>query len=86
MSDTAFGGPPYSADIDLWLECEHGRIPLSHTAPDFVISATPRDLPRCEADVVVSVDGKAHRRRVVLCGMSVDEPRSAILPLEPAPF
>lgn len=80
MTQTAFGIPPFSAEIGLWLECEEGRFPLAQTGPDFIIAADARTLPPdYRASIVVSVDGQEHSRPVVLVmGMSADEPMTPI--------
>lgn len=86
MTIGAFGSTPFSAVVDLWLDCEFGRVPLSQTASTFVIAASPRDIPPCRATVVISVDGHEHRRSVNLIhGMSASNPHTAALAEEP-PF
>jgi hypothetical protein len=87
MTQSTPGIAPFSAEVDLWLDCEHGRVPLAQVSDDFVIASNPTTLPVCEAEVVVSVDGHLHSRRVLLVnGMSQDNRRAAVQPLEPAPF
>lgn len=63
----------YSADVRLRLEIEGRVLSLAQTGPEHIIVREPIDLPPCHADVVVSVDGREHRRHVRLSeGMSKD--------------
>lgn len=79
---------PYSADVDLWFECESGRIPLAQVATTFIIPARPTTLPPCRGTLVISVDGKQFRGEVDLVqGMSPDLPDALILSVDDAaPF
>jgi len=54
----------YSANVSLFLEKDGVTYPLSHVAPDYVISEKDISLSCGEADVFVVVDGLEHRRRV----------------------
>jgi hypothetical protein len=57
----------YSAQIDMWLECDQlGPVPLSQVAPTFVIATTPVALPACNARIVLLVDGQKFERAVRL--------------------
>jgi hypothetical protein len=57
----------HSADIDLWMEVDGARIPLSQSGSEFVIAAQPVKIaPGTRAVVCVSVDGRVHQRAVVL--------------------
>jgi hypothetical protein len=57
----------YSADVRMWLICGDDVIPLSHTAGSFVIAWSPDDLPpRCEAKVLIIIDGVRRTRDVIL--------------------
>ncbi len=77
MTQAAFGGTPFSTRVDLWLECEHGVVPLAQAGAEFVIAVEPVHIPACEAYVIVSVDGQQHRNRVRLIhGLSADNPRA----------
>jgi hypothetical protein len=62
---------PHSADVRMWLDCgEHGRIDLSRVTPSSVVAKVVRDLPACEAYLVVVVDGEEMRTRVASYGFS----------------
>ena len=83
MTTGAFGSTPFSAKVRLWLECEIDGghvIRLAQVASDFVIAVEPEDIPECDASVVVSVDGKEHRRPVRFLGMSAENPEAAVSP------
>ena len=73
----------YSAEVALSLVVGEQTLPLSHVAPHFVILSNPVDLPPCQAEVVVDVDGDILRRSVFL----VDGSQAARLrtPVEPTP-
>ncbi len=69
MQQAAFGGTPFSADVDLWLELEeHPKktVPLTQAGVDFVAFAEPVALPAGPAWVILSVDGELYRNRVYL--------------------
>jgi len=87
MTQAAFGLTPHSAEVDLWLECEHGRFPLGHVGPDFIVMSRPASLPPCEAKVMISVDGHVFGRRVWLArGSSQADAEVAVMELDAAPF
>ena len=88
MASGAFGVNPFSATVDLRLECKYGQVPLSHVADAFIIAQPPRDLPQCPGQVVVSVDGREFIRSVMLVdGMSVDRAQTRVVALDKAlPF
>ncbi len=49
------------------LDCgEHGQVALSRITPKSVVAKTPRDIPPCFADLVVTVDGQRLSNRVRL--------------------
>jgi hypothetical protein len=54
----------YSADVVLSLHIGARTIRLAQVAPEFVVLAEPIDLPQCDAEVHVIVDGSVHRRQV----------------------
>ena len=56
----------YSAAIRIWLEAGDRVIQLAQLDADWVIPQAPTELPPCEADIVLEVDGRAVRRRVSL--------------------
>jgi len=73
--------------VELWLECEHGRVNLAQVGPSFVIAAQPTDIPECEADVVVCIDGRQHVRRVHLAGgMKASVSKATALAVDSLPF
>jgi hypothetical protein len=71
----------YSATTELWLDCGHlGCIPLSQSGSTFIIAVDAIGLPPCEAQVVVKVDGRVHRRAVKLAnGLSKSNREAMIL-------
>ncbi|MDB5345977.1 MAG: hypothetical protein JWP89_4354 [Schlesneria sp.] len=56
----------YSADVALSLHIGDRTIRLSQVAPNFVVLAESIELPQCDAEIHVSVDGNVHRRNVFL--------------------
>lgn len=57
----------HSANVSIKLDCgEHGLVELSRVTPTSVYIArpVPADIPPCQADLVVIVDGQEMRRRV----------------------
>ncbi len=87
MTTGAFGSTPFSAVVDLWLDCGQDRLPLSQVGQSFIIAQSPRDLPAGTiGTVVVSVDGREHRRHVRLIeGMAETDPEAAVVP-DQVPF
>jgi hypothetical protein len=56
-----------SAEVDMWLDCgNYGLLPLNRISPESVCSPSPRDIPPCIAELVVTVDGLVIRNRVNL--------------------
>lgn len=71
----------YSADVRLHLVANGHVVPLSHVSQDFLILDAAADMPPCDAEVVVTVDGREHRRRVHLeDGLSKASQRVRIVP------
>jgi hypothetical protein len=56
----------HSAEVDAWLECEHGRLPLRRITAKSVVVKEAREIPACYADLVVSIDGQIQRMPVWL--------------------
>jgi hypothetical protein len=56
----------YSADVRLHLAISGRVIDLAQVAPEFLIINRPLDLPPCQGEVVVTVDGVESRRRASL--------------------
>lgn len=56
----------YSADVRLHLAVNGQVTSLSQVGPDSVILETACELPPCSAEVIVKVDGREHRRKVLL--------------------
>ncbi|QNN22349.1 hypothetical protein HED60_08710 [Planctomycetales bacterium ZRK34] len=87
MIQAAFGGEPFSANVDLWLEYDGRRIPLSHVEPADVIAQQPIDLPAGAAVLVICVDDQVQRMHVMLDeGMSATRTRARMRPLDSVPF
>lgn len=84
MTQAAFGGSAFNTHVDLWLDCEHGRVPLRQVGAEFVIASDPCEIPpRCIASVVISIDGQLHRRKVLLVdGLSADKPMAHMVPCD----
>ena len=80
MGQAAFGGEAFSTDVDIWIEYGTARIPLCEVGPDFVYAREPRAVPAGEEVIlIISVDGRLYRHRVVLVnGMSGSNPQAAI--------
>jgi len=78
----------YSADIDLWMECNGSRIPLATVASSFVRPQTLTLLnPGVRATVCVRVNDFVKRRAVVLDdGMSSVDDATPVRPLDDVPF
>lgn len=79
----------HSADVRMWLDCgEHGCVTLNRITPKLVVSRTPRDIPPCLADLVVTVDGRMSRSRVnLVSGFSAKWGAALVLPANNvAPF
>lgn len=69
MQQAAFGGTPFSAEVDLWLECDSQpgqSVPLTQAGTDFIAVADPIELPAGSGWVVVCVDGEHYRNRIYL--------------------
>jgi len=59
----------HSAEIKMWLDCgSHGTIPLSRITPTMIVAKEPRAVPAGEAEIVVTVDGRYIRTKVMLNG------------------
>jgi hypothetical protein len=71
----------YSAETALWMDCGHlGNITLAQAGSTFVIPVEAIDLPPCDAQIVVIVDGRVHRRKVKLAyGLSKHRREAMIL-------
>jgi hypothetical protein len=59
-------GNRYSSSVRLRLEGAGQVIRLAQVAPDWVIPAEPMNLPACDVDVVVWVDGEEDVRHMHL--------------------
>jgi hypothetical protein len=76
----------YSAQIDLWLSCEHGEFKLAQVGDTFVLTDRPIGLPKCEAWVHVKVDGQEFKRHVTFGGMQGDSCEATIFPNDGIPI
>ncbi len=56
----------YSADVRLRLAINERVIDLVQVAPEFLVVERPFNLPPCQGEVIVTVDGVESRRRVSL--------------------
>ena len=56
----------YSADVRLELLVNGRCVRLSQVGPDSLILAKPTEIPVGSAELVVTVDGHEHRRRIHL--------------------
>jgi len=75
----------YSPKVRLWLECPGApeRIKLRQVAPEWIVPASPVTLSAGRAVIVTDIDGREHRRAVVLTeGTS---PQSDFVPVRDEP-
>jgi hypothetical protein len=57
----------HSATVEMWLDCrQHGQVPLTRVTPKSVVAKQSHDIPPCSAELVVVVDGRRMRSRVML--------------------
>ena len=76
----------YSAQISLWMSCEHGEFQLAQVGDTFVLSDHPLNLPKCDAWVYVKVDGEEFKRHVTFGGMQGDCCEATIFPKDGIPI
>lgn len=67
------------------MSCEHGEFPLAQVGDTFVLSDKPLGIPKCDAWVCVSVDGRAFKRHVTFGGMQGDCCEATIYPNDGIP-
>jgi hypothetical protein len=67
----------YSADVQIWLICGDRRIKLSHASSTFVVAAEAVNLPACDAQIEMTIDGDRYERPVSLPGGLSAERREA---------
>ena len=83
MQQAAFGGTPFSAEVDLWFESDRKPdqlVPLSQAGVDFIAATNPTELPAGSGWVVISVDGEHYRNRVYLVnGMNASNRKAEIV-------
>ena len=81
MTQAAFGGSIFNAEVELWLTHEDGCIKLRQAGAEFVIAEDgPRLLPQSRVSLAVAVDGKVHERDAILVdGILPGQPRSRIV-------
>lgn len=71
----------HSAEVHLSLITASGTYKLSQISPHFVIVAKPQDLPPCDAEIVMQVDGAEDRWPVRLVeGLNALNRKAAIDP------
>ena len=69
----------HSADVQMHLSVNGHRLSIGHLGPDYVVLDTPIDHPPSDAEISLSVDGKASRWEVKLVdGLSVERARAQI--------
>jgi hypothetical protein len=66
MEETSQFVSGYSATVDLRLAADGKEWPLAKTGRDYVVPALPFQLPPCDGEVIVIVDGDEHRSKVRL--------------------
>jgi len=82
MDDPNSSGIGHSPRVRLWLESAGRVITLSQVAPDWVIPASPIQLPPGRGVVVSELDGRAYRRHVTLPeGMSAPVAKTPVVEL-----
>jgi hypothetical protein len=61
----------HSADVKMWLDCGlYGEVELSRITPTSVVAKSPREIPPCIAELIVTIDGARVQNRVELRGFS----------------
>ena len=69
----------HSADVRMQLSVNGQTLKIGQLGPEFIILDDPIDLPPCEAEITMSVDGRERRWAVWLVnGISTGEPRVEI--------
>ncbi len=79
----------HSTDVKMWLDCgEHGMVPLSRITPTSVVARISKDIPPCDAKLVVTVDGYRMQNRIRLSeGFRKGRRTAVALPIDDiAPF
>ena len=71
----------YSADVQLHLLWDGGRVELAQIGPSFILADRPQDIPPCDAVILMHVDDSQRRWHVRLpFGMSKSNSRTATRP------
>lgn len=73
----------------MWLDCgPYGTVQLARITPKSVVAKERRNIPACEAELVVTVDGQFIRHKVMLTnGFSRGRNVARIQPMnDAAPF
>jgi hypothetical protein len=78
----------HSSTVEMWIECAYGIVPLARITPKSVVARERHDIPPCEADLIVAVDGHRIRNRVMLTsGFSRGRLAALVRPVnDSAPF
>lgn len=76
----------YSAKINLWMSCAHGKFELAQVGDTFVLADQPLNIPTCEAWIHVKVDGREFKRHVTFGGMQGDCVEATIFPNDGIPI
>ncbi|MCG8421711.1 MAG: hypothetical protein MJE77_27650 [Proteobacteria bacterium] len=67
--------PAYSADVNLLLIVGERQFALSQIGPDDIVVQHPSELPPCDAELIMQLDGERHNWLVTLVdGMSATSP------------
>jgi len=70
----------YSADVNMWIDCGvHGCVALTHTASTFVIAADAHELPACDAELILTIDGRRYVRPIRLVNGMTRMSRKAMI-------
>ena len=67
----------HSADVQLVLKVGTKIYELGQIGPDAVFFASETELPPCDAEVIMTIDGREHRRQVTLPEGANPQSRSA---------
>src|SRR5438105_15508959 len=84
MGDTSLKKPAYSADVRMLLSINGHTLSIGQLGPDFIILRNPTDVPPCQAEIAVWIDGRERRWNVYLPqGISAQAPETKVIPCGP---
>ena len=79
MSQAKLMSLGYSPEVDIWMECDgFDVIPLRQASPNFIIAFEAQHLPACNANIVVTVDGRRFVRPVFMNGMTPESAEATV--------